>query len=257
MDDINKIIGKNLLALRKQKKLTQMELAEKLNYSDKSISKWETGESLPSIEVLFELSKFYNVTLDDLTNESTPKPETNVIKTKKEKLFPLHLVISLLAVCAVWVLATSLYVAFKISLNKNYYTFFIWAIPLSCVLLIIFNSIWGKVKYLFAILTVLIWTIVAAFFIQFFSYNLWPLFILGVPLQVLVIVSAALVAPKKPKLKKDKNNKEEQKTEDTSEEKAITHKAQIKSQTINNLAQPVEQDNYQEKSEGKIGRAHV
>ena len=64
MDDINLIIGKNLLELRKQAKLTQMELAEKFNYSDKSISKWEAGDSMPSIEILNNLAKFYNVTLD-------------------------------------------------------------------------------------------------------------------------------------------------------------------------------------------------
>lgn len=66
MDDINKIIGKNLLKLRKSAKLTQMELAEKFNYSDKSISKWENGESLPSVEILHELSTFYGTTLNDL-----------------------------------------------------------------------------------------------------------------------------------------------------------------------------------------------
>jgi len=50
--DFNKIIGHNLLKLRKNMKLTQMEVAEKFNYSDKSISKWEKGESLPSVDVL-------------------------------------------------------------------------------------------------------------------------------------------------------------------------------------------------------------
>ena len=64
MENINIIIGKNLSNLRKQAKLTQMELAEKFNYSDKSISKWEAGDSMPSIEILNDLAKFYNVSLD-------------------------------------------------------------------------------------------------------------------------------------------------------------------------------------------------
>ena len=67
--DFNAIVGKNLLKLRKDKKLTQMEVAEKFNYSDKSISKWEKGESMPSVEVLCELANFYGVSLDDLTKE--------------------------------------------------------------------------------------------------------------------------------------------------------------------------------------------
>ncbi len=200
MDDINKIIGKNLSVLRKQKKLTQMELADKLNYSDKSISKWETGESLPSIEVLYDLANFYNVSLDSLTCPDGIIIEQKKETKKKEKLIPFRLVITLLAVCAVWVLATSLYVSFKLSLNKNFYIFFIWAIPLSCIVLTIFNSIWGKSKYLFPILSVLNWTTITAFYVQFINNNLWPLFILAVPIQVVILVAAGLVAPKrKPK----------------------------------------------------------
>ena len=142
MEDINKIIGKNLLILRKNAKLTQMELAERFNYSDKTISKWESGESMPSIEILYELAKFYNTTLDALTVEgdilatakSEPKP--------KNKLFPTRLIITLLAVSAVWLCATILFVCFKIIYETNYGMFFLWAIPISCVVLLIFNSIW-------------------------------------------------------------------------------------------------------------------
>lgn len=221
MEDINKIIGKNLSALRKQKKLTQMELADKLNYSDKSISKWETGESLPSIEVLYELSKFYNITLDALTRPNAANQHTKPEVKKKEKLIPAHLVITLLAVCAIWVLATALYVGFKIPLNKNYYMFFIWAIPISCIILTIFNSIWGKPKYLFLILSVLNWSTMLAFYLQFAAYNPWPLFLLGVPLQVLIIVANGLVATKRKPKNKDKQNNNsnpEQTTENTTEE---------------------------------------
>ena len=52
MDNLNFIIGKRLSELRKSNGLTQSELAERLNYSDKAVSKWEQGESMPGIEVL-------------------------------------------------------------------------------------------------------------------------------------------------------------------------------------------------------------
>ena len=64
MDKLNFIIAKNLSELRKRNRLTQAELAEKLNYSDKAVSKWEKGESLPGVEVLYKLSKLYGVSLD-------------------------------------------------------------------------------------------------------------------------------------------------------------------------------------------------
>ena len=69
MEDIKVIIGKNLAELRKRKKYTQLDLANILQYSDKSISKWEKGDSLPDIEVLYNICNMYGVTLDYLTHE--------------------------------------------------------------------------------------------------------------------------------------------------------------------------------------------
>ena len=64
MDDLKTVVGKNLASLRKQAKLTQIELAEKFNYSDKAVSKWEQGATLPDLETLKQLSDFYGVTID-------------------------------------------------------------------------------------------------------------------------------------------------------------------------------------------------
>lgn len=198
MEDINKIIGKNLSFLRKQAKLTQLELASKFNYSDKTISKWESGESLPSIDVLYELSKFYNVSLDDLTKED----ETEISTTKQtttEKINPKayssHIVIPLLAVSAVWLIATTLFVTLIITAKINYPLCFIWAIPVSCIVLIVFNGIWGKYRYLFMILTAMLWSILTAVHIQFlvFEINIWPIYLIGVPLQIAVMLWDALV----------------------------------------------------------------
>ena len=166
MEDINKIIGKNLLILRKNAKLTQMELAERFNYSDKTISKWESGESLHNIEILYELAKFYNTTLDALTVEGDILATTESEPKPKNKLFPTRLMITLLAVSAVSLCATVLFVCFKIIYEKNYGMFFLWAIPISCVVLLIFNSIWGRSYLLFWILSVLIWSTLMCIHLQ-------------------------------------------------------------------------------------------
>ena len=63
------IIAKNLANLRKQAKMTQQELAEKLNYTDKAVSKWERGEALPDILVLKQLADMYGVKVDDFLHE--------------------------------------------------------------------------------------------------------------------------------------------------------------------------------------------
>ncbi len=205
MEDINKIIGKNLLILRKNAKLTQMELAERFNYSDKTISKWESGESMPSIEILYELAKFYNTTLDALTVEGDILATTKSEPKPKNKFFPTRLIITLLAVSAVWLCATILFVCFKIIYETNYGMFFLWAIPISCVVLLIFNSIWGRSYLLFWILSVLIWSTLMCIHLQLIQYNIWIIYILGIPLQVAVILWAALL--KKPHSNKRKKKK--------------------------------------------------
>ena len=228
MEDINVIIGKNLSNLRKQAKLTQMELAEKFNYSDKSISKWEAGDSMPSIEVLHELSKFYGVTLDYLVNEEHNEeqiqPKQEKVKEKKPKMFPTKIVVTLLAICAVWVVATTLFVCLKLFANINYVLCFLWAVPASFIVGIVFNSIWGHYRYLFPILSGLLWSLLACIHIQILPLeNIWPVYFLGIPLQVAIILWGALV--KRPKgyhkQLKEKKKAEKLKLSETNEEPAI------------------------------------
>ena len=68
--DLKQTIAKNITALRQGRKMTQIELAEKLNYSDKAISKWERGESIPDVTVLKSIADLFGVTLDYLLQES-------------------------------------------------------------------------------------------------------------------------------------------------------------------------------------------
>ena len=217
--DMNAIIGSNLLKLRKNMKLTQMEVAEKFNYSDKSISKWEKGESLPSIEVLCELAKFYGVTLDDLTKENEDsialnnKKQAKKQKIKTPRMFPTRLVVTLLSVAAVWLIATGLFAILKICLNINYFMSFMWAGVGSCIVLIVFNSIWGRMRYLFPILTCILWITLASLQLQIYlstKINIWPVYFIGIPLQILIILWGALVKKPKGFYKKEKVNEDNQ-----------------------------------------------
>lgn len=205
--DINKIIGKNLMTLRKDKKLTQVELAEIFNYSDKSISKWETGESLPSVEVLYQLAKYYGTSLDSLTREDF-KIEKMEEKKVRDKLLPAHLVITLLATSVVWLLATIAFVSVKLTYSINYGMIFLWALPISCVVLLVFNAIWGRTYLTFAILTLLNWSILTSIHVQVLitlGENIWPIYLLGIPLQIAIILWNILV--QKPRTRKPKKEK--------------------------------------------------
>ena len=83
MEDFREILSKNIVALRKSKKLTQSELAEKINYSDKTVSKWEKGDAVPDVETLISISQFFEVSIDDLVSKSIEE----VSKRKTKQLF--------------------------------------------------------------------------------------------------------------------------------------------------------------------------
>ena len=194
MDNINEVIAKNLMTLRKQHKMTQLELAQKLNFSDKSISKWEKGESLPCFEILVKLAQFYVVTLDYFNHTN----EDSKVFVKNDPKRYNKLIISLLAISVVWILATGVYVYSQALFNINIWTVFIWAFPISFVLSIIFNAIWGKRKYMFYLLSFLLWTLITAIYLEFLQYNFWLIFILGIPFQITIILWSGL----KPRTKK-------------------------------------------------------
>ena len=61
-------IGKFLKELRKQKGLTQEQIAEKFNVSNRTISRWENGNNMPDLDILIELSDYYEVDLREILN---------------------------------------------------------------------------------------------------------------------------------------------------------------------------------------------
>lgn len=185
MKSVKQIIAKNLVELRKYHKLTQMELGEKLNYSDKAISRWEQGETLPDIDVLCQIAELYGISFEYLIREGSMQ-EKRAFMTKKER--ENKLTISLLAISLVWFLATIIFVYSNLIFGYNFWQVFIWAIPFSMIVAIVFNSIWGKRKYTFWFISILVWSALASFYLQFFKYNIWLIFILGAPVQIAVIL---------------------------------------------------------------------
>lgn len=188
MKPIKQIIAKNLVDLRKSNKLTQLELAEKLNYSDKAISRWEQGETLPDIDVLCQIAELYQVPFEYLFREN----ENFEAMSKKERTN--KVTITLLAVSLVWFLATIIFVYFNIILNQNVWKVFIWAVPVSMAVVLVFHAIWGrrikKLKYL--LLSILVWSFLVSVYIQFIEYNIWLVFILGAPMQLAIILWSTL-----------------------------------------------------------------
>lgn len=189
MESLRKIIGSNLAELRKERKITQLELAEMFGYTDKAISKWEKGDTLPDVETLYQLASFYGVTIDYLTND-IPLEEKEIITnpTKQTNIKANRISIVLLSISLVWMLATICFVWIMVFNSVNYYQVFIYAIPLTAIVLILFNKTWGERKYNFYIYTLFLWSLISSIYVGFLQYNLWPLFLLGVPSQILIFL---------------------------------------------------------------------
>ena len=184
MEDLKQIIAGNMIELRKQTNLTQAELADKMGYTDKAISKWERAESIPDVITLKRVADIFGVTLNYLVEEEHPKGKTDVSKRVKNN----RLVIALLAAGAIWFIATVLFVYLQFYGFQDAWLVFVSAIPSSMVVLLVFNSIWGKRGLNYVIISVLVWSALVFAYLLLLEYNMFLIFIIGIPIQVLVIL---------------------------------------------------------------------
>lgn len=190
--DIKQIIAKNLANLRKNKKITQTELAEQFGYSDKAISKWENGDTLPDIQTLYQLCEFYNVTLDFLVNEQSFDEKIKYINHLNKRVIINNSLIELLYCSFVWILAVIIYVYLYTFSEINYWQIFIWALPATTIVMLLFTKVWKQKLYTFIVRSLFFWTLVTACYVQFIEYNIWPLFFLMIPIQVALILTIAI-----------------------------------------------------------------
>lgn len=193
MENLKKIIGSNLAELRKKQGLTQLELADKFGYTDRAVSKWENGDTLPDIEILYELCEFYNVTIDYLTHEEN---KWKYIKISRDPDELKNKIIMTCLICSViWMIATVIFVYTLINVNitQSYWMAFVWAVPVTALVLILLNTKYLRFKPMyFWILSILTWSLLASIYLQFITLSsantsLWPIFIIGVPLQITII----------------------------------------------------------------------
>lgn len=222
MDDWKQIAAANLVRLRKAHQLTQVQLAEQLHYSDKAVSKWERGESLPDLAVMKQLADFYGIRIDDfLTDpdaapaeqpapepecpaaplpESAPAPEPaqseDPVQSAQSVRQRTHnrFIITGMAALLVWLVASMIFVVLDTILPELKYSsfLFIYAAPITAVVALVFNSIWFNRRWNFVIISLLIWSVLGALFMTFYEYRIWKLFLIGIPAQLIVVLWSRL-----------------------------------------------------------------
>ena len=204
MQDDRHLIAENITFLRKSVKLTQAELAEKLNYSDKAVSKWERAESIPDVLVLKRIAELFSVSLDFFFEAHDPKEEKPKIEAEKQKT---HLAVTLTACIAVFGVALLVYVILRFSLPDATWPWkvFIAALPALCIVYLVFQALWGKKKCLiFIAISCLLWSTCATVFVFLYGLSLSfepaELFFIGIPVQLIILVWAFFILRKKKRL---------------------------------------------------------
>ncbi|MGN1345633.1 MAG: helix-turn-helix domain-containing protein [Eubacteriales bacterium] len=199
--DLPRIIAGNITLLRKSAGMTQAGLAEKIGYSDKSVSKWERAEGIPDVICLKAIADLFGVTVDYMLTPNHPDPvppetdasaeatpEKPAESEPRREYTTNHIAVTLLSVAGVWLLAFIVFIILKLCSIPSALSFAI-AGPVSAILLIVFNGIWGSRRLFFWFVTLLIWTLLFLICYAARKYNLWLLMFIGFPATVVVWLS--------------------------------------------------------------------
>lgn len=192
MEELKKTIAGNLVMLRTAAGMKQTELAEKINYSDKSVSKWERAESVPDISVLKNIADLFGVTVDYLIT-----PHENAKPSEEEKK-PIvnHRMITAVAVMGIFALAMLVFVILWLC-GKIVWNTFVCALPVSLITYLVLNSVWNHGRHNFYIVSALMLSILVLFYFLFFSHNVWQIFLLAFPLEAIIFFGFHIITPRK------------------------------------------------------------
>lgn len=190
MDDLKYTTASNIINLRQKAGMTQSELAGLINYSDKSVSKWERAEAVPDAYVLKKMSEIFGVTVDYLLS---PHDGWDQDPRQKKPAYS-NQVIILLSVMGVWMLALILFISLWL-LGNLVWIIFIYAILFSMLVLLVLNSVLEQGRHNYLIIGALVLSIVASLYFSFLYFgkqNYWQLYLLLAPAWVTVYLASRL-----------------------------------------------------------------
>lgn len=226
LSELKKTIADNLIFYRKQKGLTQLDIAEKLNYSDKAVSKWERAEAVPDVFILKQIADFYSIKLDDLLSKDKKAREKKA-KRKEQKSKVVKIFVTALSCGLVWCLATALYILPIIifpQVTKSWLVF-VYALTINFILLVVFSCLWAKNIYRFFSISGLIWSLFLTICFTVGTRDIWLLLIAAVPLQVMVVIWFMFLRTYYDKAKQSQKSKQDSKQAISKAEETETESA--------------------------------
>lgn len=202
LSELKLISASNIIRLRTQAGLTQAELGEKLNYSDKTISKWERGEAIPDAYVLTQMAEIFGVTVDYLlsTHDAWENPSQQDEQEQGISRHSVNMIIAI-AVLGVWTMALSVFVLLWL-LGFIVWQSFIVALPVSILTYMVLICVFNRRKYLQYVIAAFVLSVFVLLYFVLPLQKPWQLFLIAVPAIVLVFLSCNI--RQRPK-KKQKN----------------------------------------------------
>ena len=193
-------VGANIARLRKSRGLTQAELAERINYSDKAVSKWERAESLPDVLTLICLAEQLGTDMNTLTGLQPANPEAVSIPEPasvpaqppvRKKPTADRGVIQKLSSILVWVVALFLYMVLDEFGVKNLWLLFVVAVPANAIVLLSLRSAWKLYGMNRFLISVIMWGFLLVIYLLLLltaKVNVWKILPMGLLGQAAIIL---------------------------------------------------------------------
>lgn len=194
MAELKQVIASNLIELRTKAGMKQADLAAQINYSDKSVSKWERGEAVPDVAVLKSIADIFGVSLDYLVSTHDEWEDKSIQARQKQAETGGTInfrMISCVAIMGIWALALLLFIIFWLR-GSLIWLIFLGAVPVSLITLLVPNSVWNGGRKNRFIIAALVLSIIGTVYLTFLSRNLWQLWLLAIPSLLLVSLGARI-----------------------------------------------------------------
>lgn len=209
LSELKLISASNIIRLRTEAGMTQAELGAKLNYSDKTISKWERGEAIPDAYVLTQLAAMFGVTVDYLLSShdawDAPQEEAEDEDTAAADQAYSTSVITVLAVVSVWTACLIAFVVLWLAKGLIWWTMFAIALPVSLLVLVVLMSVFKKERYLQFAIAGFVFSLFVMLYFVIPNYKPWQLFLISVP-AVTIVFLACNIRRRPQKREKKKHN---------------------------------------------------
>ena len=188
LSELKLISASNLIKLRTGAGLTQAELGEKLNYSDKTISKWERGEAIPDAYVLTQMAEIFGVTVDYLlsSHDAWESPEQQAAR-QEEAGYSVNMIIAI-SVLGVWTMALTIFVLlwlFDIILWET----FIVALPVSILTYMVLICVFRRRRHLQFVIAAFVLSLFILLYFTLPMQKPWQLFLIAIPAEIIVFLS--------------------------------------------------------------------